>query len=906
MASTEYDIYLYGPGFRLSGGRPAAVVCSADDTPVTLETSGKAIVTRVTRREPIGGPVEEITRKWTLAGGGHQLAWTVGTLGDGSGWTIRAAFRNGADEPVRLREVLLLQTAEDGLTVEGDPANWLLTTIAGNSRRVATLSETLISANDEVRREWDLPDTTILPTDERSNDGRWRRFADFAILACNSGKKALAIGAVGPPEADVRIDCRVDGPRIRLEIACEMTDVIVPPGAWRAGQQVVLLQGEHDAIVERLMRWCAATHGARTHRGPESGWCSYYHFYNDITAADAIAMADHVRETGLNMPVIQIDAGFERGIGDWELNDKFSGGWKPVVESIEAAGSTPGIWLGPLMVHESLPLFQEHPEWFQHTADGRLIGDDGVNAAGTRWLDPTHPDAAACIRSMIRRLHAAGFRYFKFDFNCVGPNLAGPVQLRLHDPSKTRFQALRDLFGIYRDAIGEECYLLACIAFSRAVVGYADSTRIGPDTGPVWDAGHLFSLRELIRVCGQTAPANGILFANDPDVMYVRPRGKLDLAETRTWTGFVGLLGGTVMTSDPLWIDDRICGTVSVALDGENVRLRAKIIDAKVERGNQPWAGSSIDFYVDLDGQARQIWIEPAADGHAASILHRADGAIVALPEAVSASWPDSNGYRIEAEIPLRSLGVPDDAPCIKWEFKAAVKTDPAEIVRAMATVFGTTNPWERTTGYGTLYRGQAVSLKIGLAGWRSSERHYQILVPPAPERGLPLAPGDPEHSRFGFIARRPWGDFGVVQIYNPAGQVANMVLDVACLMGYPCHVWSFWDGRYHGVHERFVARGLESHASMILRLTPVDNSRPVVIGSDLHISCGAAEIESLSDDRINLNGAGAPAGSLWLAWRGDLRAGAPAERVDEDIWRLEIRREPRHGASIDLRYPSK
>ena len=890
---------MIGPGFRLCGGQPAAVL--SDDRgniAATLTVDDEGTTMRATRHEPVGGVVHEVTTTWSLPGG-HRLAWTGGTLADGSGWTLGIAFRNGGRESVRLRELVLLQTADDGLTVEGDPANWLLTTLSGISRRVASLAEQLPSANEALRNMWSLPITTVLPDDERSTDGRWRRFTDFAILVGEGGRKSLAIGAVGSPEADVRIDCRVDGVRLRLELACEMSDVVVPPGAWRSGQQTVLLHGEHHATVERLLRWCAVTHGARTHRGAEAGWCSYYHFYNDVTAADVLALADHVRDTGLRMPLIQIDAGYHRLIGDWACNAKFPQGWKPVVERIQAAGSTPGIWLGPLMVHESLPLYHEHPDWYQHTADGAAIGADGIFESGVRWLDPTHPGAADCIRGMIRDLHREGFRYFKFDFNNLGSTVPGGPRLRLHDPSKTRFQAMRDLFRIYRDAVGDECYLLACTTFTRAVAGFADATRIGPDTGAVWDKPHPFCLRELIRVCGQTAQANGILFANDPDVMYVKARMLLNEGETRTWIGFVGLLGGTAMTSDPLWIPDRDCGTVRLALEGSLLRLQAKIVDAKVAHGEQPWLGSSLDFYVEWDGQVRQLWLEPAADGHAARILHRVDGKLVEAPQAVITMRASRDGFAFDAEIPLRVFGVPENVASLNWELKASVVSDVNQLAREMATVFGTTAPWEQTTGYGTIQRGGAIERTILQRGWRPAERNYQLLIPPVGERGVSLASTDPEHSRFGFIARRPWGDFGVAQIYNPSAQAADMELDVAGWMGGPCHVWSFWDGAYHGVHEKFVARRLPSHGPMILRLTPADDTRPVVVGSDLHIGCGAAELQNVTDKQIVLNDAGAPDGSLWVAWHGKLQADVPAERVAEGVWRLSVRRERRTGIVV-------
>ena len=57
------------------------------------------------------------------------------------------------------------------------------------------------------------------------------------------------------------------------------------------------------------------------------------------------------------------------------------------------------------------------------------------------------------------------------------------------------------------------------------------------------------SIANSINALGSTADANGILFANDPDVAYV-DFGKNELL--RTWYCHVGLLGGLMLTSEPL------------------------------------------------------------------------------------------------------------------------------------------------------------------------------------------------------------------------------------------------------------------------------------------------------------------------------------------------------------------
>lgn len=871
------------------------VLADAAGITTTLAPLGEPRRHQRTAHCPIGARVET-TWTWNLDGG-HSVSLAIGALADGT--TARLAFRNGRPTSVRLRELRLAGS----LRVEGDPKDWLLTTFA-YSRRVGTLAEQLISSNEDERRVWagfGLPVPYDLPAVETAEDGRWRSFQDYAI--CSGAQGALALGAVGDPEATLRIDVLVEGALNSLVIASEMSDVEVAPGAWRHGQELAVLGGVQAEAGERLLRWVAATHGARTHRGAAAGWCSWYHHGAGVAASDARSIADHVRASGLPMPVIQIDDGFQRQVGDWACNARFAAGWAPVIERIRAAGSVPGVWLAPLAIHESTALFREHPEWLQRDVDGAIAGEANNWGPRSRWLDPTHPGAAAWIRQLIREHREQGFRYFKIDFNTVpGVSCAAPKGPRLHDRTRTAFQALRDLYRLYREEMGEDSYLLACLGFNRAVVGHADAARIGPDSAPRWQAAHPCCIHECIRAVGQNAQANGILFANDPDVSYTKVRGGLSEVELRTWHGFVGLLGGLSLISEPLWIDDQICGEARFAIAGERLELNLRVTDHEQVLADPPWFGSSADLFVEVDGAVRQFWLQPELAGRPARALRRDGPALVEDGAFTVASALVEDGWTMTVSVPLVHLGLVANTAGIRCEVKVAAV--PGRSVPAMSrsnfTAFGTLAPWEGIAGYGQVTRGSAVRRDLAMRGWKGTDRNYELITPPCPERAISLDGRDPEHRRFGFTARRPWGDSAVVQVWNPQAQPADIDVDIEALLGRPCHVWSFWDGVYHGVQRnRFTVRGLAPHGSAVLRLTPVEAEVPAVIGSDLHLGCGAAELAEVAARstglRIVLHDAGARNGSLWVAWSGRLRLvraeGCRAEvaSAGAGLWRVTL-----------------
>lgn len=90
--------------------------------------------------------------------------------------------------------------------------------------------------------------------------------------------------------------------------------------------------------------------------------------------------------------------------------------------------------------------------------------------------------------------------------------------------------------------------------------------------------------------------------------------------------------------------------------------------------------------------------------------------------------------------------------------------------------------------------------------------------------------------------------------------------------IGEKFHVWSFWDKEYLGIQQNNLEfKSLPPHSCKLLRLTPiVKDGFPVLIGSDLHIAMGSAEIKnSISNSKgitIELNGnAGARDGKLYI-----------------------------------------
>jgi hypothetical protein len=471
-------------------------------------------------------------------------------LPDRSGLILRVAVRNIGAEPLRIRALAPWAAATITRAADGGKAgDWMITNLGTADGPRVRWNEEIPSANDQERKKWAgyaMPVPFTLPKG-RAEDPRWRSFIDSLVLARDGGDGFL-LQAGGPGRVELGIDAEFHEDAIRLEVAAFFGNSELAPGADLIADDLLLLSGQLPGIDDEAMRWVASTHGSRIRPTPMA-WCSWYDRFGEITEThiNAVAGALAAARPTVAIDVMQVDDGWQRQVGDWRTNEKFPGGLAGMVAGTRASGAAAGIWLAPLAVHESTALFNEHPDWLQRDVAGEPVGRADNWGPLSRWLDPTHPGVQAFLRHLLARLRSDGFTYFKIDFNFMGSNT------RWHDCRATRMSAFRDLYKLYREAIGEDAYLLCCGTWSlRAPAGFADAVRIGPDSIAVWDSSNPCCIRDCVRALSTNVAPHGILYCVDPDVTYVRPRHKLTDPEFLAWHGFVGLLGGLIGISEPM------------------------------------------------------------------------------------------------------------------------------------------------------------------------------------------------------------------------------------------------------------------------------------------------------------------------------------------------------------------
>ena len=198
--------------------------------------------------------------------------------------------------------------------------------------------------------------------------------------------------------------------------------------------------------------------------------------------------------------------------------------------------------------------------------------------------------------------------------------------------------------------------------------------------------------------------------------------------------------------------------------------------------------------------------------------------------------------------------------------------------------------------------------------GFHQYWHNVEVLTPPTKERTevLDLCINEDWPRLVGHV-HREWGDMTVALLWNPDPKERAITLDFSAAGLNPGHryaVWSFWDNRYLGVAEgAWTTPLLAASASQHLCLTDLDRTpdQPVIVGSNLHIYCGAEELKRVTNTRgtleIELTDAGARDGDLFVYSRLPLllktAAGCVVTSVGqagEYMWRISLA-DRKHGA---------
>ncbi|HYZ85903.1 MAG TPA: glycoside hydrolase family 36 protein [Bryobacteraceae bacterium] len=333
-----------------------------------------------------------------------------------------------------------------------------------------------------------------------------------------------------------------------IQVVMETEGVELAPGESLDLEEFTIAEGaDRASLLDTLAQQISKNHPPLAFPSPPTGWCSWYCFGPRVTAQNVLDNLDAISRRFPALKYVQIDDGYQLGMGDWlDTGAAFGGDLKGVLREIRRRGFEPAIWVAPFIAEAKSKVFQEHPDWFMQADDGSPLSADRVTFQGWRrgpWyaLDGTHQAVQKHLENTFRVMRREwGCTYFKLDANFWGAMHGG----RLRDRSATRIQAYRrGMEAILRGA--GDAFILGCNHPIWPSFGLIHGSRSSGDVSRKWT-----TLSKIARENLSRNWQNGRLWWNDPDAVVLA--GALPLNEFQFHATAVYASGGMILSGDDL------------------------------------------------------------------------------------------------------------------------------------------------------------------------------------------------------------------------------------------------------------------------------------------------------------------------------------------------------------------
>ncbi len=316
---------------------------------------------------------------------------------------------------------------------------------------------------------------------------------------------------------------------------------------------IVRLTGRYDGVFNEYFKEMGVSK-PRINR--LCGYTSWYNYFQKIDEKIILRDLEGLATVEDNASIFQIDDGFEPAVGDWlEPNQtKFPNGMKYLADAIHAKGYKAGLWLAPFNAQKSSKLLAAHPDWFLKKPNGK-IALGVANWGGAYTLDIYHPEARAYIKQVFNVvLNTWGFDLVKLDFlysACENPR-----------NGKTRGQLMCEAMDFLRECCGDKL-ILGCGVPLGAAFGKVDACRISCDVDLKYPGRYygemlhvnneIPSARNAINSTIFRRHLNGRVFANDPDVFFLRENNlKYNMDQKKLLARINSMFGSVLFVSDDI------------------------------------------------------------------------------------------------------------------------------------------------------------------------------------------------------------------------------------------------------------------------------------------------------------------------------------------------------------------
>lgn len=210
-------------------------------------------------------------------------------------------------------------------------------------------------------------------------------------------------------------------------------------------------------------------------------WGAYHNGLNSGAAlTNAAWLSQHLRHDGFRY--FFIDDGYQYDRGEYTTPNAFlfPHGVQYIGWRVTRLGLDLGLWTAPFQVGQHSRLYQHHPGWLVHNAEGQPIQVENLRHKDPVYvLDTTNPGAQRYLWHTYRVLsHDWGARFIKLDFMATSS-----IEGDFYRPHTTAMEAQRIGLEIIRRAVGPDVILDKDGSTMLNPVGLVDAGRISDDVG---------------------------------------------------------------------------------------------------------------------------------------------------------------------------------------------------------------------------------------------------------------------------------------------------------------------------------------------------------------------------------------------------------------------------------------
>lgn len=286
---------------------------------------------------------------------------------------------------------------------------------------------------------------------------------------------------------------------------------------------IVRFQGSYDEVFDAYFALYPRKNTGRAEH--LAGYTSWYNYYQNINEEIILRDLQGLSKAGNNANIFQIDDGYETKVGDWDIDTvKFPNGLAPIVDKIHEQGLMAGLWYAPFAAQFKANVIKNHPEWLIRNKHGRPV-ISGIAWGGFYALDFEKEDVRAYIRAFFDKV----FNEWHFDMVKLDFLYAAAIEPR---NGKTRGQLMCEAMDFLRECCGDKL-ILGCGVPLAPAFGVVDACRISCDVENTFKEKFYVKVTNQEIISAKMAMINSIyrrhlngrIWANDPDVFFLRDDG---------------------------------------------------------------------------------------------------------------------------------------------------------------------------------------------------------------------------------------------------------------------------------------------------------------------------------------------------------------------------------------------